>query len=79
MTDDLEATAISDTQPAADAAVASLKAGADMLYISGPRADQSAAYNAVLTAARSGQIPAARIDEAVLRILSVKRTLGLIR
>ncbi len=79
VTDDLEASAINDTQPAADAAVASLKAGADMLYISGPRADQSAAYNAVLTAARSGQIPAARIDQAVLRILSVKRALGLIR
>jgi beta-N-acetylhexosaminidase len=77
--DDLEAAAITDTQPVADAAVASLKAGADMIYISGPRADQTLAYTAVLNAARSGQIPAGRLDEAVLRILSVKQQLGLIR
>jgi beta-N-acetylhexosaminidase len=79
VTDDLEAAAISSAQSVADAAVASFKAGADMAYISGPRKDQTAAYFAVLTAARRKEIPTARINEAVLRILLVKRRLGLIR
>jgi beta-N-acetylhexosaminidase len=79
VTDDLEAAAITTAQSVADAAVASIKAGADMVYISGPRKDQNAAYFAVLTAARRKEIPTARINEAVLRILLVKRRLGLIR
>jgi beta-N-acetylhexosaminidase len=79
VTDDLEAAGITDTQSVPDAAVAALRAGADMLYISGPGADQAAAYTAVLNAVSSGKIPAARIDQAVLRILAVKQKLGLIR
>ena len=43
--------------------------GADMLCISGPRGDQQAAYVAVLRAVRRGEVPRARLDEAVLRIL----------
>jgi beta-N-acetylhexosaminidase len=78
VTDDLESPAIKGTQSVADAAVAAVKAGADMVYISGPHADESAAYLAVLNAARSHEIPAARIDQAVLRILRTKRRLGLI-
>jgi beta-glucosidase-like glycosyl hydrolase len=58
--------------------VASIKAGADMVWISGPSSDQSAAYLAVLNAARRGEIPAARIQSALLRILQTKQELGLI-
>jgi beta-N-acetylhexosaminidase len=61
-----------------DAAVAAIKAGVDMVWISGPRSDQSAAYLAVLNAARRHEIPAARIQSAVLRILQTKQHLGLI-
>ncbi|HET8673393.1 MAG TPA: glycoside hydrolase family 3 N-terminal domain-containing protein [Thermoleophilaceae bacterium] len=78
ITDDLESPAITGFQSVPDAAVAAVKAGADMVWISGPSSDQTAAYSAVLSAARSGQIPAARIEQAVLRILEVKQRLGLI-
>ena len=78
MTDDLEASAISDGQSVPDAAVAAVRAGADMVFISGPRGDGTAAYLAVLNAARSGEIPRSRLHQAVLRILVVKRRLGLI-
>jgi len=78
VTDDLNSPAITGTQTIPDAAVASIKAGADMVWISGPSSDQSAAYLAVLNAARRGEIPAARIQSALLRILQTKQELGLI-
>jgi beta-N-acetylhexosaminidase len=78
VTDDLESPAITGSQAVPDAAVASIKAGADMVWISGPKEDQDAAYLAVLNAARRGEIPKARINEAVLRILQTKQQLGLI-
>jgi beta-N-acetylhexosaminidase len=78
VTDDLESPAITSTQSIPDAAVASIKAGADMVWISGPASDQTAAYDAVLNAAQHGEIPAARIQSALLRILQTKRDLGLI-
>ena len=55
------------------------KAGADMVYVSGPRGDQESSYVSVLNAARQGEIPRRRIDEAVLRILVAKRNLRLIK
>jgi beta-N-acetylhexosaminidase len=78
VTDDLESPAISDTQSVADAAVASIKAGADMVYVSGPRADQTAAYLAVLNAARRGDIPSSRLNAAITHILLAKKRLHLI-
>jgi beta-N-acetylhexosaminidase len=78
VTDDLESPAITGTQSVPDAAVAAIKAGADMVWISGPRSDQNAAYLAVLNAARRGEIRAARIQAALLRILQTKQELGLI-
>lgn len=78
VTDDLESPAITSSQSVPDAAVASIKAGADMVWISGPHEDQTAAYLAVLNAARRHEIPQGRIDEAVLRILLTKQRLGLI-
>src|SRR5690349_8848117 len=77
VTDDLEAPAITDTMPVPNAAVASIQAGADMVYISDP-ADQEAAYQAVLNAARRGQISGGRLDAAVLHILLAKEKLHLL-
>jgi beta-glucosidase len=50
-----------------------------MLFISGPVGDQQAAHAAVLRAVRSGDIPRARVDQAVRRILIAKERYGLIR
>ena len=63
---------------APDAAVQALRAGADMLYISGPPGDQQAAYVALLRAARGDADLRARVDEAVGRILLAKQQYGLI-
>ena len=79
ITDDLADPPITALGSVPDAAVEALKAGADMLYISGPSGDQQAAYVAVLRAVRSGEIKRSRLEEAVRRILSVKRDYGLIR
>ncbi len=56
------------------AAVEAFKAGNDLLLIP---ADLEASYNAVLEAARSGEIPAAQLDASVLKLLKAKASLGL--
>jgi len=56
------------------AAVEAFKAGNDLLLIP---ADLDASYKAMLQAVASGEIPAARLDEAVLKILKTKASLGL--
>jgi beta-N-acetylhexosaminidase len=56
------------------AAVAAVKAGADYILIPG---DLDGAYNGVLHAVKSGEIPVSRIDESVGRILRAKAALGL--
>ena len=78
ITDDLASPAVTAISAIPDAAVAALQAGADLVWISGPRGDQEAAMNAVLNAVRAGDISQERIDQALLRTLSVKQALGLI-
>jgi beta-N-acetylhexosaminidase len=56
------------------AAVDAFKAGSDLLLIP---ADLDASYKAVLEAARSGEIPAARLDSSVLKLLKAKASLSL--
>ena len=56
------------------AAVEAFKAGSDLLLIP---ADLDASYNAVLQAVRSGEIPTARLDASVLKLLKAKASLGL--
>jgi beta-N-acetylhexosaminidase len=56
------------------AAVAAVKAGNDMLIIP---SDLDGAYNGLLQAVRSGEIPESRIDESVLKILRAKASVGL--
>ena len=56
----------------ADAALRAVQAGVDLLMISGPPEDQAAAYDAVVAAVESGEIPRERIDASVERIEDVK-------
>jgi beta-N-acetylhexosaminidase len=79
ITDDLADPAITSSYSVPDAAVQALKAGADLVFVSGPVGDQQAAYGAVLSAVRSGDIPRRRLSEALLRALEAKEDYGLIR
>ena len=79
MTDDLADPAITTLHTVPEAAVEALRAGADMLYISGTAGDQQAAYIAVLRAVQRGRLPRRRLDEAVGRILLAKQDYNLIR
>jgi beta-N-acetylhexosaminidase len=78
ITDDLADPPVTALTSIPDAAVRAVRAGADLLYVSGPPAEQQAAYEAVLRAVRDGRIDRARLDEALLRGLSVKRDYGLV-
>jgi beta-N-acetylhexosaminidase len=79
ITDDLADPAIASSYSIPDAAVLAMRAGADMLWVSGSAGDQQAAYSALLRAAESGELPPRRLDEAVRRVLEAKRDYGLIR
>jgi beta-N-acetylhexosaminidase len=58
------------------AAVAAVQAGNDMILIPG---DLDGAYNGLLDAVKRGEIPQARIDQSVLKILRMKASVGLNR
>lgn len=79
ITDDLADPSITALGSVPDSAVRAVKAGADMLQISGSAGDQQAAYVAVLRAVRGGEISEERLEEAVLRILAGKEDYRLIR
>jgi beta-N-acetylhexosaminidase len=76
--DDLSQPAITTSMSVADAAVQAIAAGSDMVYISGPQPGQEAAYSALVRAVRTGRISRARLDEAVTRVLTLKREYGLV-
>lgn len=79
ITDDLASPSVTAFESIPDAAVGAVKAGADLVYISGSQGKQEAAYLAVLNAVRKGDISRTRVNEAVTRALTAKRKLGLIR
>jgi beta-N-acetylhexosaminidase len=79
ITDDLADPSVTALTSIPNAAVDAVRAGADLLYVSGPAAEQEAAYDAVLGAVRRGTISSARLEQAVLRNLAVKRDYGLLR
>jgi beta-N-acetylhexosaminidase len=79
ITDDLADPAITTFETVPGAAVQAVRAGVDMVYVSGPPGDQQAAYVAVLRAVQRGQIPRGRLDAAVGRILLAKQDYDLIR
>jgi beta-N-acetylhexosaminidase len=78
MTDDLDAALLVTGGSAGQAAVSALRAGDDLLYITGSPAEQLSAYHAVLSAAQSGQISRTRIRDALLHVLTLKAHYGLI-
>lgn len=78
ITDDLTSPAVVSLYEVPDAAVTALRAGADMLQVSGSPETQAEAYDAVLSAVVAGRIDRARIDEAVSRILALKAGYGLL-
>jgi len=78
VTDDLADPGVTALTDIPAAAVAAVRAGVDLVYLSGPPAEQEAAFAAVLAAVERGTISRARLREAVLRNLSVKRNYGLL-
>ncbi len=79
LTDDLASPALTGlSRSVPDNAVDALRAGADMIWISGPTADREAAYVAVLNAVRRGEITRRRIDQALEHVLAAKQRLRLL-
>ena len=76
MTDSLEAQAVLDRSGVAEAAERSLRAGADLILMTG-----SASWNEVfprlLRAAQASPDFRRRIEESAARVLALKRRLGL--
>ena len=61
----------------ANAAVSALRAGCDLIVVPGSPADRDAAYRGAVAAVRSGDLSRERVDEALLRVLSLKQRVGL--
>jgi beta-N-acetylhexosaminidase len=76
LTDELEMEAIVERFGVGKAAVMAIKAGADMVLIPWRAEKKTEVYAALLEAATSGELPAARLDEAVRRILELKSKRG---
>jgi beta-N-acetylhexosaminidase len=73
---DLAAASLAGGRPVADLAVQAVKAGVDLLWIPGDVADQDAAYRALVRALRTGEIPAARVADALRRIDALRSAYG---
>jgi beta-N-acetylhexosaminidase len=77
ITDDLAMAGASGGEPPAGAAVEAVKAGADLLIISNLPQQQADAYDAVVAAVESGEIPRKQIEASVERILKAKKDYSL--
>lgn len=75
ITDSLAMGAVINEYDSAEAAIRAIEAGCDILL--GPENFQEA-FDAVLTAVETGRISEQRIDESVCRILTQKKTYGLL-
>jgi beta-N-acetylhexosaminidase len=78
ITDDLADPGVSSLTQIPDAAVEAIKAGADMVYVSGELSDQEAAYTAVLNAVRAGELSEKLLRQSLLRVLIAKRGYSLL-
>ncbi len=74
VTDDLHMQAISDLYGPGEAAVLAVLAGNDLICTT----DYAQAHAAILEAVHSGRIPRELLDQAVLRVLGWKNTLGIL-
>jgi beta-N-acetylhexosaminidase len=75
VTDCLEMKAVSDRWGTARAAVLAAIAGADLLLVCHTPERQQATLDALREAIRSGELPVERVNEAVSRVLALKRRL----
>jgi len=73
---DLAAASLATGRPVADLAVAAVKAGCDLLWIPGDAADQEAARRAITRALQTGDLPAARVAEALARVRLLRARYG---
>ena len=79
MTDSLVMGALKESgYPAPQAAVAALKAGADVLFFHGDYIQHRQAHQLIVEQVKSGEIPLARLDEAVRRVLVAKQRFGIL-
>lgn len=76
ITDELEMEAIAATWGVGPAAVLAVNAGSDMVLVPWRLEKKEEVYAALLEAARSGDLPQARLNEAVRRVLTVKLKRG---
>ena len=74
VTDALNMGAVTEHYTSGEAAVAALKAGADLLLM--PE-DFESAYEGVLTAVETGEISEERLNQSVLRILEQKERMDM--
>jgi beta-N-acetylhexosaminidase len=77
VTDDLAMAGVSGDAPPARAAVAAVEAGADLLLISSLPQEQADAYDAVVEAVESGELPREQVQASVERVLAVKERYSL--
>lgn len=70
---DLVATTVAGGLSVGQAAVRALQAGCDVLYVPGGRAEQEAAYRAVVTAIRKGEVDVKRLRGSLKRIGALRR------
>lgn len=75
ITDSLRMQAITDSYDDGEAAVRAIEAGCDIVLMPN---DYLAAFQAVVTAVEEGRLTQARLDESVLRILTLKQAYGLL-
>lgn len=78
MSDDIDAVLQATGGTAGSAALAALRAGNDLLFITGTAAEQMAAYQAVLGTALHDRAVASLVRAAVLRDLTLKARYGLL-
>ena len=74
VTDAMNMGAITEAYAPGEAAVMAIRAGADIVLMP---ADFEAALDGIVKAVQAGELPEARVDEAVLRVLRAKRDAGL--
>jgi beta-N-acetylhexosaminidase len=72
VTDDLAMAGAKGKDSPAEAALQAVGAGADLLIVSSPPQQQADAYDAVVAAVESGEIPRSRIEKSVERLLAIK-------
>jgi len=74
VSDSMDMEAISKRYGAVDASVRALDAGVDILLIG--KQDSREIHRGITEAAESGRLPISRLDEAVLRVLRMKDSIG---